>query len=109
MVYWSMRVPWQRDRVQVSGCSDIRGLDRLCGLDRQRQSEKAFQDQSGSSMTCCSWRPLPFKPVSGPVTGCCMEKLLYELYRVPRDGFSTEAKPVTLETDHRPEIMVNLS
>ncbi len=25
------------------------------------------------------------------------DRLLYELYRVPRDGYSTEAKPVTLK------------
>ncbi len=25
------------------------------------------------------------------------DRMLYELYRVPRDGYSTEAKPVTLK------------
>ncbi|MCP4284514.1 MAG: hypothetical protein GY792_08690 [Gammaproteobacteria bacterium] len=30
------------------------------------------------------------------------DRLLYELYRIPRDGYSTEAKPVTLKLIIRP-------
>jgi hypothetical protein len=41
------------------------------------------------------------------------DRLLYELYRVPRDGYSTEAKPVTLKVivgpgDHGESVMTIL-
>ena len=41
------------------------------------------------------------------------DRLLYELYRIPRDGFSTEAKPVTLKLiigpgDHGEPVMTIL-
>ena len=51
-----------------------------------------FQDQSGRlyDLLFMAAFAIPTSADSG-------DRLLYELYRVPRDGYSTEAKPVTLK------------
>ena len=64
---------------------------------------------------CVAWtdsdsRKMPFQDQSGRLYDVLFmaafairtsaesgDRLLYELYRVPRDGYSTEAKPVTLK------------
>ena len=54
--------------------------------------KKLFQDQAGRL-----WDVLYMASHTIRTSKDSGDRLLYELYRVPRDGYSTEAKPVTLQ------------
>ena len=51
-----------------------------------------FQDQSGRLYDVLFMASFAIRTSAN-----AGDRLLYELYRVPRDGYSTEAKPVTLK------------
>ncbi len=77
----------------MAGGPDIRGLGRLCGLDGGRQLTSRSSGRVREAVGCAlSWRPMP----SGPAKDSG-DRLLFQLYRVPRDGQSTEAELMTLK------------
>ena len=70
--------------------------------------QSPFQDQSGRLYDVLFMAAFAIRTSAD--TG---DRLLYELYRVPRDGYSTEAKPVTLKLiigpgDHGEPVMTIL-
>ncbi len=67
-----------------------------------------FQDQSGRLYDVLFMAAFAIR-----TSAESSDRLLYELYRVPRDGYSTEAKPVTLKLiigpdDHGEAVMTIL-
>ena len=56
-----------------------------------------FQDQSGRLYDVLIMAAFAIQTSEKSSDRLLYGVLLYELYRVPRDGFSTEAKPVTLK------------
>ena len=70
--------------------------------------KKPFQDQSGRLYDVLFMAAFAIQ-----TSADSGDRLLYELYRVPRDGYSTEAKPVTLKLivgpgDHGEPVMTIL-
>ena len=59
--------------------------------------KKPFQDQSGRLYDVLFMAAFAIQTSERSSDRLLYGELLYELYRVPRDGFSTEAKPVTLK------------
>ena len=59
--------------------------------------KKPFQDQSGRLYDVLIMAAFAIQTSEDSSDRLLYGVLLYELYRVPRDGFSTEAKPVTLK------------
>ncbi len=59
--------------------------------------KKPFQDQSGRLYDVLFMAAFAIQTSEDFSDRLLYGVLLYELYRVPRDGFSTEAKPVTLK------------
>ncbi len=59
--------------------------------------KKPFQDQSGRLYDLLFMAAFAIQTSEDSSDRLLSGVLLYELYRVPRDGFSTEAKPVTLK------------
>ena len=59
--------------------------------------KKPFQDQSGRLYDVLFMAAFAIRTSEQSSDRLLYGALLYELYRVPRDGFSTEAKPVTLK------------
>ena len=59
--------------------------------------KKPFQDQSGRLYDVLFMAAFAIQTSEDSSDRLLYGVLLYELYRVPRDGFSTEAKPVTLK------------
>ena len=80
-----------------------------CVLWTDHDSEtQVHQDQSGRL-----WETLYMAAYAVRTSIGTGDRLLYELYRVPRDGYSTEAKPVTLKLiigpgDHGERVMTVL-
>ena len=65
--------------------------DCVAWTDDDKQ-EQVHQDQSGRLYDVLFMAAFAIR-----TSAVSSDRLLYELYRVPRDGYSTDAKPVTLK------------